>query len=242
MTPSTTILQTADSSNAPALFTLIEANLEEGHLLPRTLGELVVRAERFTIAVHGHVVGCAGALLSPTVAEGAIAGGRSVCAPGPDRRADREELRQRAVERVRETLRVHALASAISRTWVSRSCRTSGSRGKSSPIACDARTSRQCGQYAMVTCWPGGRPRDAGPPAGSTAGGRPVLPVGSPGRSRITRPAYDDRHHQGRRDHAARFRASRGQRRHQDHRGIGSGAESFRTRRRRPRPSPRKIA
>ena len=53
MTTPVIVFRTADPSHAPALFALIEANLEEGHLLPRTLGELVVRAERFTIALRG---------------------------------------------------------------------------------------------------------------------------------------------------------------------------------------------
>jgi len=65
------ILETGDQSNARRLHALITANLEEGHLLPRTLKELVVHAERFTIAVKGRrIVGCAElAPLSPSVAE-----------------------------------------------------------------------------------------------------------------------------------------------------------------------------
>ena len=64
-------LRTADRSEAPTLHALITANLEEGRLLPRTLGELDVHAERFTIAVRRRaIVGCAElAPLSPVVAE-----------------------------------------------------------------------------------------------------------------------------------------------------------------------------
>jgi len=64
-------LKTGDRSNARRLHTLITANLEEGHLLPRTFSELVVHAERFTVAVKGRrIVGCAElAPLSPSVAE-----------------------------------------------------------------------------------------------------------------------------------------------------------------------------
>ena len=64
-------LRTADPSHAKRLHAMITANLEEGHLLPRTLGELTVHAERFTIALRGKtIVGCAElAPLSPTVAE-----------------------------------------------------------------------------------------------------------------------------------------------------------------------------
>ena len=53
------------------LHALIQANLEEGHLLPRTLDELTVHAGRFVVAVQRpQIVGCAElAPLSPHVAE-----------------------------------------------------------------------------------------------------------------------------------------------------------------------------
>ena len=61
----------AEPTHAPTLHALITANLEEGRLLPRTLDELVVHAERFTIAMRGKkIVGCAElAPLSAQVAE-----------------------------------------------------------------------------------------------------------------------------------------------------------------------------
>jgi len=64
-------LRTADSSQAPKLHALISANLEEGHLLPRSLDELFVHAERFVVAIRGRkIVGCAElAPLSQRVAE-----------------------------------------------------------------------------------------------------------------------------------------------------------------------------
>ena len=64
-------LRTAGASDAKKLHALIQANLEEGHLLPRTLGELTTHAERFVVAVKARkVVGCAElAPLSPHVAE-----------------------------------------------------------------------------------------------------------------------------------------------------------------------------
>jgi len=64
-------LRTAETREAKKLFTLIQANLEEGHLLPRTLGELTAHANRFVVAIKGRsIVGCAElAPLSPTVAE-----------------------------------------------------------------------------------------------------------------------------------------------------------------------------
>jgi amino-acid N-acetyltransferase len=64
-------LRSAKGSEARSLHALISANLEEGHLLPRTLGELNVHASRFVVATRGRrVVGCAElAALSPQVAE-----------------------------------------------------------------------------------------------------------------------------------------------------------------------------
>ncbi len=64
-------LRTADASEAKKLYALIQANLEEGHLLPRTLSELTVHAARFVVAVRGRtIVGCAElAPLSTQVAE-----------------------------------------------------------------------------------------------------------------------------------------------------------------------------
>ena len=76
------VLRTADVSHAPRLHALIAANLEEGHLLPRTLEELVVHAGRFVVAVRGKkIVGCAElAPLSPQVAEV-----RSLAVEAPER-------------------------------------------------------------------------------------------------------------------------------------------------------------
>ena len=64
-------LRTAGASDAKKLYALIQSNLDEGHLLPRTLGELAIHAERFVVAVRARkIVGCADlAPLSPHVAE-----------------------------------------------------------------------------------------------------------------------------------------------------------------------------
>jgi amino-acid N-acetyltransferase len=64
-------LRRAESSQARTLHALIAANLEEGHLLPRTLAELRAHAPRFVVATRGRrIVGCAElAALSPQVAE-----------------------------------------------------------------------------------------------------------------------------------------------------------------------------
>lgn len=68
-------LREAAAADAPRLFALIASHLEEGHLLPRSLGELSVHAPRFVVAVQpspdgDRMVGCAElAPLSGSVAE-----------------------------------------------------------------------------------------------------------------------------------------------------------------------------
>jgi amino-acid N-acetyltransferase len=64
-------LRTATVADATAIHALILDNLQEGHLLPRELDEIVSRATRFVVAVHRRrVVACAElAPLSSTVAE-----------------------------------------------------------------------------------------------------------------------------------------------------------------------------
>ena len=68
-------LRAALPADAPALHALIVSHIEEGHLLPRALGELTVHAHRFVVAVQAspdgdRIVGCAElAPLSQTVAE-----------------------------------------------------------------------------------------------------------------------------------------------------------------------------
>ena len=64
-------LRPARAEDAPAIHALIQAHLEEGHLLPRSLDELSVRAPRFVVAVLGdRIVACAElAPLSARVAE-----------------------------------------------------------------------------------------------------------------------------------------------------------------------------
>lgn len=71
MNQGTIRLRTAEVREAKKLYALIQANLEEGHLLPRTLSELTAHASRFVVAIKGRsIVGCAElAPLSPTVAE-----------------------------------------------------------------------------------------------------------------------------------------------------------------------------
>ena len=69
--PASIRLSTAVPAQAPKLHALISTNMEEGHLLPRSLEELAVHADRFVVALRGRtIVGCAElAPLSPHVAE-----------------------------------------------------------------------------------------------------------------------------------------------------------------------------
>ena len=64
-------LRTAEAADAKKLHALIQANREEGRLLPRTLEELTRHAGRFVVAVKARrIVGCAElAPLSVHVAE-----------------------------------------------------------------------------------------------------------------------------------------------------------------------------
>ncbi len=69
--PTRVTLRTADPSQASKLHALIWANLEEGRLLPRELGDLTLHAGRFVVAMRGRtIVGCADLVpLSSHVAE-----------------------------------------------------------------------------------------------------------------------------------------------------------------------------
>jgi amino-acid N-acetyltransferase len=97
-TPTRITLRSGTAADATKLHALITANLEEGRLLPRSLGELAVHAERFVVAQQGRrLIGCAElATLSATVAEV-----RSLAVDASARRAGAgtmlvEELRRRA--------------------------------------------------------------------------------------------------------------------------------------------------
>ena len=67
----TLVARRARAADAPGIHALIMANLAEGHLLPRTLGNVTALAERFTVVEHQGVVLACGELapLSIAVAE-----------------------------------------------------------------------------------------------------------------------------------------------------------------------------
>jgi len=145
-------LRTGEIADARKVHALIQANLEEGHLLPRTLGELTVRANRFVVAVRARkIVGCAElAPLSPHVAEV-----RSL-AVDPSARGARvgvaivDELRRRARREGFEKLCAFTHApsyfinmgfSIVPHLWLTEKIFTDC-------VKCPQ--FRQCGQYAMV--------------------------------------------------------------------------------------------
>jgi len=59
MAPAVT-LRAGTAADTPSIHALIEAHLVEGHLLPRSAGELTIHASRFVVAIcDSVVVGCA---------------------------------------------------------------------------------------------------------------------------------------------------------------------------------------
>ena len=109
-------IRAADPSHAPVLHALITANLEEGQLLPRTLDELVVHAERFALAVRPEESSAA-----PSSRRSARRWPRSDRSPStrrstrPRRRgaARRRAAPARAPRRLRQAVRVHARARLL---------------------------------------------------------------------------------------------------------------------------------
>jgi amino-acid N-acetyltransferase len=145
-------LRTGDSSDAKKLHALIQANLEEGHLLPRTLGELTVRADRFVVAVKARkIIGCAElAPLSPHVAEvrslavdGAARGSRVGVAIVDElrRRARREGFEKLCAFTHAPAYFIHIGFSIVPHLWLAEKVFTDC-------VKCPQ--FRQCGQYAMV--------------------------------------------------------------------------------------------
>jgi len=145
-------LRTAESSDAKKLHALITANLEEGHLLPRTLGELTVRAGRFVVAVRSRkIIGCAE--LAPLSAQ--VAEVRSL-AVDTSARGSRigvtivDELRRRARREGFERLCafthapsyfIHMGFSIVPHLWLTEKVYTDC-------VKCPQ--FRQCGQFAMI--------------------------------------------------------------------------------------------
>jgi amino-acid N-acetyltransferase len=145
-------LRTADASDAKKLYALIQANLAEGHLLPRRLDELTVRAGRFVVAVRGRkIIGCAElAPLSAQVAEvrslavdASARGGRVGVAIVDElrRRARREGFEKLCAFTHAPGYFIHIGFSIVPHLWLAEKVFTDC-------VKCPQ--FRQCGQYAMV--------------------------------------------------------------------------------------------
>jgi len=145
-------LRTGDTADAKKLHALIQANLDEGHLLPRTLAELTARANRFVVAMKARrIVGCAElAPLSPHVAEvrslavHAAARGSRVGVMIVDelrRRARREGFEKLCAFTHAPSYFVHMGFSIVPHLWLTEKIFTDC-------VKCPQ--FRQCGQYAMV--------------------------------------------------------------------------------------------
>jgi amino-acid N-acetyltransferase len=146
------IIRSADASHAKRLHALITANLDEGHLLPRTLPEIKTHADRFVIGMRGStIVGCAE--LAPLGAH--LAEVRSLAVDAKERGSGVgtslvEEVRRRARRDGYEKLCVFTHApgyfiemgfSIVPHLWLLEKLFT------------DCRTCprfHHCGQYAMV--------------------------------------------------------------------------------------------
>lgn len=152
MTRGRLAIKRADAAHAPVLHALITANLEEGHLLPRTLEELAIHAERFTIVMRGKkVVGCAE--LAPLSAQ--VAEVRSLAVDAKERAKGIgamlvDDLRRRAHEDGYDKLSAFTHApgyfsqmgfSIVPHLWVPE-------KVFSDCVKCPM--FRRCGQYAMV--------------------------------------------------------------------------------------------
>src|SRR5215471_20994856 len=146
-------IKRADETHAAALHALITANLEEGRLLPRTLSEIAVHADRFTIVLRGRkMVGCAE--LAPLSAQ--VAEVRSLAVDAKERGNGVgtmlvDDLRQRAHDEGFDKLSAFTHApgyfsqmgfSIVPHLWMQEKIFTDC-------VKCEHY--RRCGQYAMVS-------------------------------------------------------------------------------------------
>jgi amino-acid N-acetyltransferase len=144
--------RSASSNEAVALHTLIAAHTAEGHLLPRSIEELTVRASRFVVALRGRqIIGCAElAPLSHRVAEiRSLVVDRSARAHGIGRRIV-AELRRRAERDGFEKLCAFTHDASY---FVRRGFSIVPHSSLPEKIAQDCRSCalfRRCGQHAVV--------------------------------------------------------------------------------------------
>jgi amino-acid N-acetyltransferase len=172
-------LRTACVSEAPTLHALVSENQEEGHLLPRSLGEITIHAERFVVAARGSaVVGCSElAPLSAQTAEvRSLAVGRGERGNGVGV-ALVDELRRRARRAGYERLcafthdpRYFAQMgfSIVPHAWLAE---------KMVVDCCRCLTFQRCGQYAMLVGLDRSPQRDEARQASSRDLVRPMVPA-----------------------------------------------------------------
>ena len=145
-------LRSAEAVEAKKLHALIQANLEEGHLLPRTLNELTQHASRFVVAVRGRrIIGCGElASLSARVAEvRSLAVDKNARGSGIGvtivdelrRRARREGFEKLCAFTHAPGYFIHMGFSIVPHLWLTEKIFTDC-------VKCPH--FRQCGQYAMV--------------------------------------------------------------------------------------------
>jgi amino-acid N-acetyltransferase len=154
-------LRTATVAEAPAIHALIRSHVAEGHLLPRELDEIVVRHDRFVVAMYRrHIVACAElAPLSSKVAEvRSLVVSREARSLGLGRRIVGELIRRASVAGFRKICAfthspgyfVHMGFSIVPHTWLPEK------------IVTDCHSCvhfRKCGQYAVIQTL--SRPREA---------------------------------------------------------------------------------
>jgi amino-acid N-acetyltransferase len=145
-------LRSGTTADAPAIHRLILEHLQEGHLLPRELDEIIVRADRFVVAEHRErVLACAElAPLSSTVAEiRSLVVSREARSLGLSRRIVDELIRRATLAGFGRLCAfthspayfVHIGFSIVPHVWLPEK------------IVTDCHTCvhfRQCGQYAVV--------------------------------------------------------------------------------------------
>lgn len=165
MSGSGATLRTCRGSESARLFALISSNLEEGHLLPRALGELAVHADRFVVAVRRRtIIGCAElAPLSHAVAEvrslavDASARGKGIGRLLVDelrRQARREGFEQLCVFTHKPDYFIRMGFSIVPHGWLPEKIFTDC-------VKCPQ--FRRCGQYAMIV------PLESAPEAGDAS-------------------------------------------------------------------------
>jgi amino-acid N-acetyltransferase len=164
-------IRRGDARQAAALHALIAANLDEGHLLPRTLAEVKAHAHRFSVVMRGRkVVGCAE--LAPLSAQ--VAEVRSLAVDAGERGNGAgamlvDELRRRAHDEGFDRLSAFTHApgyfsqmgfSIVPHVWMQEKIFTDC-------VKCTL--FRRCGQYAMVAPLDAPSAADSELPAGAIA-------------------------------------------------------------------------